>query len=82
MKSIRSDAEILAIKEACEIAAHVLQDLVDATLEGITTYDLDQIGKEKIAEYGAKVRVTTTVTARTFFPRTPAFQLMMKLSME
>lgn len=54
MKSIRSDAEILAIEEACEIAARVLQDLVDATVEGISTYDLDQIGKEKIAEYGAK----------------------------
>ena len=53
MKSIRSDAEILAIEEACEIAARVLQDLVDSTVEGITTYELDQIGKEKIAEYGA-----------------------------
>lgn len=54
MKFIRSDAEILAIQEACEIAARVLQDLVDATVEGISTYDLDQIGKKKIAEYGAK----------------------------
>jgi methionyl aminopeptidase len=54
MKAIRPDSEITAIAESCEIAALVLQDLVDATVEGISTYDLDQIGKAKIAEYGAK----------------------------
>ena len=54
MKAIRSDSEISAIAESCEIAALVLQYLVDSTSEGITTYDIDQLGKEKIAEYGAK----------------------------
>ena len=32
----------------------VLQYVVDSTCEGISTYDIDQLGKEKIAEYGAK----------------------------
>ena len=54
MKAIRSDSEISAIAESCEIAALVLQYLVDSTSEGISTYDIDQLGKEKIAEYGAK----------------------------
>jgi methionyl aminopeptidase len=54
MKFIRSDSEINAIREACKIAASVLRDLEKIAEEGITTYDLDQIGKAKIAEYGAK----------------------------
>jgi methionyl aminopeptidase len=54
MKAIRTDPEISAITESCEIAALILQDLVHLTVEGISTYDLDQIGKEKIAQYGAK----------------------------
>lgn len=54
MKPIRSDSEISAITDACEIAALVLQELVDLTEEGISTYDLDQIGKAKMAEYDAK----------------------------
>ena len=54
MKAIRSDSEISSIEASCEIAALVLQYLVDSTLEGISTYDIDQLGKEKIAEYGAK----------------------------
>ena len=54
MKAIRSDSEISAIAESCEIAALVLRDLVDRAVEGISTYDLDQIGKAKMAEYGAK----------------------------
>ena len=54
MKATRSDSEISAIAESCEIAALVLQYLVDSTSEGISTYDIDQLGKEKIAEFGAK----------------------------
>jgi methionyl aminopeptidase len=54
MKAIRTDSEISAITESCKIAALILQDLVHLTVEGISTYDLDQIGKEKIAQYGAK----------------------------
>lgn len=54
MKAIRPDSEINAIRESCEIAAMVLRELELVVAEGINTYDIDQIGKEKIASYGAK----------------------------
>ena len=54
MKAIRPDSEVNAIRDACEIAAIVLHDLELVVSAGINTYDIDQIAKEKIAEYGAK----------------------------
>jgi len=54
MKAIRSDEEIQSIRDACEIAATVLQEMVEATREGVTTYDLDQLGRKTIAELGAE----------------------------
>ena len=54
MKAIRPDSEVNAIRDACEIAATVLHDLELVVSAGINTYDIDQIAKEKIAEYGAK----------------------------
>ena len=54
MKSIRSDEEIQSIREACQIAATVLKQLVDAVGEGMTTYDLDQLGRKAIEGLGAE----------------------------
>jgi methionyl aminopeptidase len=54
MKSIRSDEEIQSIREACQIAATVLQQLCDAVAEGMTTYDLDQLGRKAIEALGAE----------------------------
>lgn len=54
MKPIRSDEEIQAIREACVIAATVLQRLVRSVEVGITTYDLDQIGRREIESLGAE----------------------------
>ena len=54
MKSIRSDEEIQSIREACQIAATVLKQLVDAVGEGMTTYDLDQLGRKAIEAMGAE----------------------------
>jgi len=54
MKYIRTDEEIQSIREACQIAANVLQTLVRATTAGITTYDLDQLGRKEIEAYGAE----------------------------
>jgi len=54
MKFIRSDEEIQSIREACQIAATVLKRLVDVVGEGMTTYDLDQLGRKFIAELGAE----------------------------
>ena len=54
MKAIRPDDEIQCIREACAIAATVLQEMVEATREGVTTYDLDQLGRKTIDELGAE----------------------------
>jgi methionyl aminopeptidase len=54
MKYIRSDEEIQSIREACQIAATVLKALVDATEAGVSTYDLDQLGRQKIEAFGAQ----------------------------
>lgn len=54
MKAIRSDEEIQSIREACQIAATVLKQLVDAVGEGMTTYDLDQLGRKAIEGLGAE----------------------------
>ncbi|WPJ98051.1 type I methionyl aminopeptidase [Coraliomargarita algicola] len=54
MKYIRSDEEIQSIREACQIAATVLKRLVDVVEEGMTTYDLDQLGRKAMEELGAE----------------------------
>ncbi len=42
------------MREACRIAANVLESLARALSPGISTYDLDQMGKRLIEGYGAK----------------------------
>ncbi|NBB81303.1 MAG: type I methionyl aminopeptidase [Verrucomicrobia bacterium] len=54
MKYIRSNEEIQTIREACQIAATVLKQLVDAVEAGMTTYDLDQLGRKAIEALGAE----------------------------
>jgi methionyl aminopeptidase len=54
MKYIRTDEEIQSIREACQVAATVLKRLVDSVEEGMTTYDLDQLGRQTMAELGAE----------------------------
>ncbi|MEC8190864.1 MAG: type I methionyl aminopeptidase [Verrucomicrobiota bacterium] len=48
MKTIRSDEEIQSIRDACIIAATVLEQLANSVREGMTTYDLDQMGRQAI----------------------------------
>ena len=81
MKTIRSDEEIQSIREACQIAATVLKQLVDAVGEGMTTYDLDQLGRKAIEALGLKALVTIIVTANTSSLLIPAFLLMKKSCM-
>jgi len=54
MKKIRTDEEIQSIREACQVAATVLKQLVDTVCEGMTTYDLDQLGRKAIEALGAE----------------------------
>jgi methionyl aminopeptidase len=68
MKSIRSDEEIQSIREACQIAATVLKRLVDVVEEGMTTYDLDQIGRQAIHELGAESACHNYRSGQNVFP--------------
>lgn len=46
--------QIPALREACRIAATVLDELCRSAKAGINTYDLDQLGKKRIAELGGE----------------------------
>lgn len=54
MKKVRPDEEIQSIREACQVAATALKKLVDVVCEGMTTYDLDQLGRQAIESLGAE----------------------------
>ncbi|GAB5560680.1 MAG: type I methionyl aminopeptidase [Synoicihabitans sp.] len=52
--SIKNDRAIAKMREACAIASTVLYKMRESVGPGITTYDLDQIGRELIAGLGAR----------------------------
>ena len=68
MKKIRSDEEIQSIREACQVAATVLKCLADAVVEGMTTYDLDQLGRKTIEELGAESACYNYRSGEKIFP--------------
>jgi methionyl aminopeptidase len=51
---IKNAEGIRRMREACAIAAAVLAKLKEQVRPGITTYDLDQIGRDYIASLGAR----------------------------
>jgi len=53
MIPIKNTHEIKQMREACEVAATVLERMCERVEEGMTTYDLDQCGKNLIEEMGA-----------------------------
>ena len=67
-ESIRSDEEIQSIREACQIAATVLQRLVDSVEAGMTTYDLDQLGRKHIESLGAESACYNYRSGHNVFP--------------
>ncbi len=48
------EEQIPVLREACRIAATVLEEMCAIVEPGMNTYDLDQFGKRKIAELGAE----------------------------
>ncbi|MBL9214094.1 MAG: type I methionyl aminopeptidase [Opitutaceae bacterium] len=54
MIPIKNSDEIRRMRESCAIAATVLARLKAQVRPGITTYDLDQIGRDLIASFGAR----------------------------
>jgi len=51
---IKNAEGIRRMREACAIAATVLARLKEQVRPGVTTYDLDQIGRDLIAAHGAR----------------------------
>lgn len=68
LKYIRSDEEIQSIREACQVAATVLQVLVDSVKAGMTTYDLDQLGRKHIELLGAESACYNYRSGNSVFP--------------
>ncbi len=54
MIPIKNPEAIARMRESCAIAATVLARLKEQVRPGITTYDLDQIGRDLIAAHGAR----------------------------
>ena len=54
MIPIKNSDAIKRMRESCAIAANVLAKLKTQVRPGITTYDLDQIGRDLIASFGAR----------------------------
>ena len=54
MIPIKNPEAIKRMRESCTIAATVLARLKEQVRPGITTYDLDQIGRDLIASFGAR----------------------------
>ncbi len=54
MIPIKNPEAIKRMRESCAIAATVLARLKEQVCPGITTYDLDQIGRDLIASFGAR----------------------------
>jgi len=51
---VKNATEILAMREACAVAATVLDRLCDFVAPGVNTYDIDQEGKRIMAELGCE----------------------------
>ena len=54
MIPIKNSEAIKRMRASCAVAATVLARLKEQVRPGITTYDLDQIGRELIASFGAR----------------------------
>lgn len=51
---IKNDEEVAAVRAACVVAATVLDELCKMVAPGVSTYEIDQRGKELIASLGAE----------------------------
>ena len=54
MIQIKNSEEIEGMRQACRVAADVLDEMVKLVSPGMSTYELDQAGKRIIESFGAK----------------------------
>jgi len=53
MIPIKSVEQVEKMRQACSVAAEILEGMCEAAKPGMTTYDLDLIGRDLIAKHGA-----------------------------
>ena len=53
MIPVKSPDELVPMREACRVAANVLAEIVSQVAPGVTTWDLDQLGRKLMEEVGA-----------------------------
>jgi len=68
MIPVKTPEEIRRMREACQIAARVLERLSQALCPGVNTYDLDQSGKQLIESFGAQSSVYNYRVGNRQFP--------------
>lgn len=68
MIPIKNAQEIKLMKEACFIAAFVLDKMCESVKPGMSTYDLDQLGKKLIEEMGARSACYNYKVGSRFYP--------------
>lgn len=54
MIPVKSESDIQIMRQACRIAANVLDQLCRLVAPGVNTYDLDQEGRKLLEAYGAR----------------------------
>lgn len=54
MLRLKTGEDLVRMREACQIAALVLDEVAKAVAPGVTTWDLDQLAKRVMEGYGAK----------------------------
>jgi methionyl aminopeptidase len=54
MIPIKSESELKTMRTACRIAATVLDELCKLVAPGVNTYDLDQAGRQLLAQFDAR----------------------------
>jgi len=68
MIPIKNNREIEKMRKACEVAATVLQRMGDELKPGVTTYDLDQCGRQAMADLGASSACYNYRNGRHIYP--------------
>lgn len=68
MIALKSDMEIRAMREAGRRAATVLDELCRSACAGMTTYDLDQLGREAMKRHGVESACFNYSNGRSHYP--------------
>ena len=68
MIQIKNSEEIEGMRSACRVAADVLDEMIQQVAPGVSTYELDQLGKILIEKHGARSACYKYRAGRLVFP--------------